>query len=163
MPTANDFRTIFVYNERVLQAYFNALAQLSWETLSKNVEASHYSMKNIFVHILTVYNGLINYTATGKADMIPWEEHDYDNYHSMEQIQEFMSNVMRGVRSFIEELDDSKLAWKAKPPWMQEGHDVNDILMQVTLEQAHHIGELIALLWQMNIEPPAMTWIDYRQ
>jgi hypothetical protein len=34
--------------------------------------------------------------------------------------------------------------------------------MQVTFEQAHHTGELIALFWQQDIEPPEMTWIDVR-
>ena len=33
---------------------------------------------------------------------------------------------------------------------------------QVTLEQAHHLGELIALFWQIDVEPPEMTWIDVR-
>ena len=34
--------------------------------------------------------------------------------------------------------------------------------MQVRLEQAHHLGELIALFWQIDIEPPEMTWVDVR-
>ena len=37
-----------------------------------------------------------------------------------------------------------------------------DALAQVTLEQAHHVGELIALFWQQDVEPPEMTWIDVR-
>jgi hypothetical protein len=36
---------------------------------------------------------------------------------------------------------------------------LRDVLMQVTFEQAHHLGEIIAILWQSNIEPPEMTWI----
>jgi len=34
--------------------------------------------------------------------------------------------------------------------------------MQVTFEQAHHTGEFIALFWQIDVEPPEMTWIDVR-
>jgi uncharacterized damage-inducible protein DinB len=33
-----------------------------------------------------------------------------------------------------------------------------DILIHVFEEEVHHRGELIALLWQMDIEPPLMGW-----
>jgi len=161
MQTADDFRRIFRYNENVLQAFFNALNQLPWDVLSKNMEASHHSMKNIIIHILTVYNGWVNYNVLGKSDSIPWEEHDYENYHSIKQIQDFMSKVMQGVQRFMEGLNDSTLTKKITAPWMEGDHDLSDVLMQITFEQAHHLGELIALLWQLNIEPPPMTWIDY--
>ena len=37
---------------------------------------------------------------------------------------------------------------------------VSDGLLQTTFEQAHHLGEIIAALWQDDIEPPPMTWIE---
>ena len=160
MPSAEDFRRIFTYNEKVLRSFFDALNRLPWEKVSKNMEASHQSMKNIFVHILSVYNGWINYNAQGKSGEIPWELHDYENYHSMSQVQEFMSKVLGGVNGFMKELNDADLSKKITAPWMEGEHELSDVLMQVTLEQAHHLGEIIALLWQLNIEPPEMTWID---
>ncbi len=39
---------------------------------------------------------------------------------------------------------------------------LRDPLLQVTFEQTHHTGELIALFWQQDVEPPEMTWIDVR-
>jgi uncharacterized damage-inducible protein DinB len=33
-----------------------------------------------------------------------------------------------------------------------------DVLVHVFEEEVHHRGELIALLWQMNVEPPLMSW-----
>jgi len=161
MPTADDFRRIFSYNERVLRSFFDALNPIPWETLSKNMEASHNSIKNIFIHILTVYNGWINYNALGKSESIPWEQHDPKNYHSMNQLAEFMGTVLDNVTHFIQELNDSNLPKKISAPWLEGEYALSDILFQVTLEQAHHLGEIIALLWQMNIEPPPMTWIDY--
>lgn len=162
MSSAEDFRRIFTYNEKVLRSFFDALNRLPWEKVSKNMEASHQSMKNIFVHILSVYNGLINYTAQGKSDKIPWQEHDYTNYHSMSQVQDFMSKVLGGVKGFMKDLGDADLSKETQAPWMEREHELRDLLMQVTLEQAHHLGEIIALLWQLNVEPPEMTWIDNR-
>jgi uncharacterized damage-inducible protein DinB len=159
MSNAQDYLRLFNYNRKVLQAFFDKLSNLPWETVSKNMESGHYSMKNTFVHILSVYNGWINHNALGKSDEIPWEEHDYDNYHSMAQIKEFMLKVLTGVDTFMKGLDDGLLSKKITAPWMEGEHELRDVLMQVTFEQAHHLGEIIALLWQANIEPPEMTWI----
>jgi uncharacterized damage-inducible protein DinB len=71
MANAQDYRRIFSYNERVLRAFFDTLSNVPWETVAKNSESVHYSMKNTFVHILSVYNGLINYNALGKSSEIP--------------------------------------------------------------------------------------------
>jgi uncharacterized damage-inducible protein DinB len=159
MATAGDYRRIFEYNEKVLRSFFETLSKLLWDTVAKNMEASHGSMKNILVHILSVYNGWINYNAQGKSDKISWEDHDYENYHSMDQVGKLMSRVMVGVEDFMKRLDDSDLSKKVTAPWMEGDHELSDVLMQVTFEQAHHLGEIIALLWQLNIEPPEMTWI----
>ena len=54
--------------------------------------------------------------------------------------------------------------WMRKWDWDQTDlrEALRDALLQVTFEQAHHTGELIALLWQIDVEPPEMTWIDVR-
>jgi uncharacterized damage-inducible protein DinB len=159
MLNAQDYRRIFNYNVKVLRAFFDTLSNLPWETVAKDMESAHYSMKNTFVHILSVYNGWINYNALGRSNEIPWEEHDYDSYHSVEQVNEFMLKVLAGVNAFMKALDDNALSQKITAPWMEGEHELRDVLMQVTFEQAHHLGEIIALLWQSNIEPPEMTWI----
>jgi hypothetical protein len=40
---------------------------------------------------------------------------------------------------------------------------VEDVLVHAALENIHHFGELIALLWQIDVEPPHMGWIGYLQ
>ena len=76
------------------------------ENASKNVESAHHSMKNTFVHIQSVYNGWINYNALGKSNEIPWEEHDYNNYHSMGQIRDKIMKVLAGVNVFLKGLGE---------------------------------------------------------
>ncbi len=70
-----------------------------------------------------------------------------------------MEHVEASVDALLRELNDSMLAFPIKVDWMETEHSLADALMQVTIEQAHHLGEIIALLWQHNIEPPEMTWI----
>lgn len=37
---------------------------------------------------------------------------------------------------------------------------VKDVLIHVIAEELHHRGEIIAILWQMNIQPPDMGWLS---
>jgi uncharacterized damage-inducible protein DinB len=37
---------------------------------------------------------------------------------------------------------------------------VRDVLIHVMTEELHHRGEIIAILWQMNIQPPDMGWLS---
>jgi uncharacterized damage-inducible protein DinB len=124
------------------------------------MEASHHSIKNIFVHILTAYNGWQDYNGYGKGSEIPHEtEHNPDKYQSVDEIQKFMNKVWKGVNKLLNGLDNNLLSKKVSAPWLSGQHNLSDVLMQVTIVQAHHIGEIIALLWQLDIEPPEMTWI----
>jgi len=36
-----------------------------------------------------------------------------------------------------------------------------DTMIDIFQEETHHQGEFIALLWQMEIEPPHMGWGKY--
>ncbi|MGI0130556.1 MAG: hypothetical protein ACREEC_10475, partial [Thermoplasmata archaeon] len=47
--------------------------------------------------------------------------------------------------------------------WMPGRYTVRDALMQTTLAQAHHLGEIIGVLSQDDVRPPEMTWIDVRR
>jgi len=37
---------------------------------------------------------------------------------------------------------------------------VRDVLIHVMTEELHHRGEIIAILWQMNFQPPDMGWLS---
>lgn len=153
------YRKLFAYNRKVLNAYLRALSKLPWKTVAKNMEASHYSMLGIFVHILGVYNGWLNYNVYGRSSEIPHERNDPDNYKSIKDVQQFMNEIWKGVGKLLDDLDDNLLAMKVSAPWLPGTHKIADVLMQVSFEQAHHIGEIIALFWQLDKEPPEMTWL----
>ncbi|MCL4517815.1 MAG: DinB family protein [Thaumarchaeota archaeon] len=160
LATPDYYRKLFAYNEKVLRSYLRSIGKLPWKKASENMEASHDSIKNIFVHILTVYNGWLNYNIYGKSSEIPHDtEHNPDNYNSIRDVQKFMEKVWKGVHKLMEDLDEDLLSKRVKAPWLPGSHALRDVLMQITLEQAHHLGEIIALFWQMNVEPPEMTWI----
>jgi len=38
---------------------------------------------------------------------------------------------------------------------------VEDVLMHVAEEEIHHRGELLCLMWQIDLEPPLKDWFDW--
>ena len=162
MTTAADFRSIYQYNWQVLRDYGEALAKLPREELIKNREATHGSMKNIFHHILSVHDGWLNVAAQGTSADPAMRERDFDEVPSMDPLRAYLEKIIAKEASFLASLRDKDLGRRVKPEWKERSHPLQDALMQVTFEQAHHIGELIALFWQIDVEPPEMTWIDVR-
>jgi len=162
MTTAADFRSVYEYNWWVLREYAAALAKLPQDELVKNREATYESMKNIFHHILSVHDGWLNVTAQGASADPAMRERDFDEIDSMEPLRGYLDKIITKEKSFLASLKDEDLDRGVQPEWKERPHPLRDALMQVTLEQAHHLGELIALFWQMDIEPPEMTWVDVR-
>lgn len=80
----------------------------------------------------------------------------------MDELRGYMEKIIAKEAGFLAKLTDKDLNRGIQPEWKTRPHPIRDALMQVTFEQANHLGELIALYWQMDIEPPEMTWIDVR-
>jgi uncharacterized damage-inducible protein DinB len=159
---ADDFRKIFTYNWAVLHSFLDTIDGLPKELISSNLEASHNSMKDTFAHILTVYDGWLNHARMGESSGVPKSELDECN-QSIENLRKYVNHVETAVGKLLESLTDSMLTQQIKVDWWDEPHSLADVLMQTTLEQAHHLGEIIALLWQHDIEPPEMTWIGTKE
>lgn len=157
-----DFRSIYEYNWRVLNDFCDGLAKLSEDALLKNREASYQSMKNIFFHILKVHDGWLNVTAQDDSADPKVYDGDFDTLRTMADLRAYMEKVIAKERTLLASLKDPDLDRPVQAWWKKQPHPLRDALMQVTLEQAHHLGELIALFWQQDIEPPEMTWIDVR-
>ncbi|TLZ53292.1 MAG: DinB family protein [Methanobacteriota archaeon] len=160
MMSVADFQSIYAYNWQVLRDYAAALSKLPETELTKNREATHESLKNIFHHILSVHDGWLNVTVQrASADPVV-REMDFDEVRSMDVLRDYMEKIIKKEEGFFVTLSDRDLGRPVQPEWKTRPHALRDALLQVTFEQAHHLGELIALFWQMDVEPPEMTWID---
>ncbi|TLZ70215.1 MAG: hypothetical protein E6K10_08545 [Methanobacteriota archaeon] len=89
-------------------------------------------------------------------------EKDFDEVQSMDELRGYMEKIIAKEERFLTKLKDKDLDRGVQPEWKTRPHPLRDALLQVTFEQAHHLGELIALFWQQDVEPPEMTWIDVR-
>ena len=152
-----DIKELLEYNKQVRQRYLQALTIIPWEELIKNREASFNSIRNIFVHTLKAIDYWLD---------ILLKEHNcraknYEEYKNLEEICEYKEYVERRMQKYLDTSLSGKLLNKL---FIKNdlGETVKvtaeDVLVHLFEEEVHHRGELIALLWQMNIEPPSMGW-----
>jgi uncharacterized damage-inducible protein DinB len=152
-----DVRKLLEYNEEVRHRYFELLAKLPWNEFTKNREASWHSMRNIFVHTLQATDFWLDFIEKKHLRTAK----DFEDYMSIDDVRAYMERVDARMRAYLKSLTpDGLMAKYAVKNDAGENIDVTaeDILIHVFEEEVHHRGELIALLWQMDVEPPLMGW-----
>jgi uncharacterized damage-inducible protein DinB len=151
-----DIRDLLAYNDAERRAFFEAFTGLSWREFIKNREASFHSIRNIFIHTLNA----IDYWLDFLQDEDQRSKKKFEEYKTLKEVEAYMQHVERRMHDYLETLSPESLKKKheltrgGKP----ETKTAEDILVHVFEEEVHHQGELIALFWQMGIEPPLVGY-----
>jgi uncharacterized damage-inducible protein DinB len=152
-----DIRSLLEYNESIRHRYFGCLARLSWEEFTKNREASFHSMRSIFVHTLSAVDYWLDFLQKENLH----SKRKYDEYKTFEEVKAYMEHVEKRMQRYLNSPPSGGLSktYKMKDDNNQTVEvTAEDVLIHVFEEEVHHRGELIALLWQIGIEPPPMGW-----
>jgi uncharacterized damage-inducible protein DinB len=156
-PMMVDVRKLLEYNESVRHKYFRKLARLSWEEFTKNREASFHSIRNIFIHTLGAIDHWLDFLQKENLH----SKRKFEEYKTFKEVKAYMEHVEKRMHEYLDPLPIKGL----NKTYAAKGDDgktfeitVEDVLIHVFEEEVHHRGELIALLWQMNVEPPPMGW-----
>ena len=152
-----DVKELLEYNETVRHRYFESFTKLSWDEFTKNREASFNSIRNIFVHTL----GAIDYWLDSLQKQNLHSERKFDEYRTFNDVRTYMEHVEKRMHTYLHSLSPKGL----KKTYKVTGDNhkttkitAEDVLIHLFEEEVHHRGELIALSWQMDIDPPAMGW-----
>ena len=147
------------YSSRVRSNFANKLAELPWSEVEKNREASFYSMKNILLHMIDNEDWMVNWVIHDKSK--DYVRRKSEEYTSMKMIQDHLEEVEEKSAQYFAKLDVPELSRRVKlttSAGQTFDLTVEECLFQSFTEQIYHLGELIALLWQDNVEPPKMQW-----
>jgi uncharacterized damage-inducible protein DinB len=85
----------------------------------------------------------------------------FEEYQTFQDVRDLMEYVEKRTRDYFNSLPVGELGRKYTVT-----NDANetievtaeDVSIHVFEDEVHHRGELIALFWQMGIEPPLMGW-----
>jgi uncharacterized damage-inducible protein DinB len=153
-----DIKKLLVYNVVERHAFFEAFAKLSWDEFVRNREASFNSIRNIFIHSINGSNHWLDFLQ-GKPER---EYKEFDKYNTLEGIGAYMKQVENRMNKYLNSLSAKDLKKTYKGRETRDGKvetlTAEDVLVHVFEEEVHHRGELIALFWQMGIEPPVIGY-----
>lgn len=158
-----DSRKLFEYSQALRDRYLERVAALPWEEIIRSRGASFDSLRNILLHTVDAEDRLVNYIIPGKAK--EWVSRSPDDFPDMDSIRKRAREVESKAKAYLGKMDSAELERKVEMPRRIPSITVRveDILVHAALENIHHFGELIALLWQIDQEPPHMGWIDCLQ
>lgn len=146
------------YSSAVRHAFLEKLASLPWEAITKNHEASFYNMKDIMLHMIDNEDMVLRRQILKESDYK--RARDWEKYTDMAMIKDHLDEVEKKTDAYLESADEKELGRRVDFAVRSGTFDlsVEECLFQSFTEQLYHMGELIALLWQENIEPPRMQW-----
>ena len=149
------------YSQYLRHKYLEALAKLPWEEVVKDRGASFNSLRNIYLHGVSVLDFYVNHVIQGDAT---YPRINYDDYDNIEKITNYLEQVESEANAYLSRVAPKELSRKIERK-QRDGStitvNVEDILIDLFQEETHHRGELIALLWQMDVNPPHLGWSQY--
>jgi len=150
-------RDCFEYNNFVRKRYLDFISRLPKDVITKDRGASFPSILDIFVHVLDAYKSWFHVYETGEdlpelkglslAEVMTVEK-EVDSY-----ISKFMAKTTSGdLDKFFQ-----FTVGKGKKKRVVK-RTLDELLWHLVEEELQHRGELNALLWQENIDPPVTSW-----
>jgi uncharacterized damage-inducible protein DinB len=149
------------YSQFLRHKYLETISKLSWEEVVKDRGASFPSLRDVYLHIVFVVDAYINYIMQGNPN---YPSLNYNEYDSIEKVTKYLEQVESKANAYLSRVTPEELAKNIERK-QKDGSTflvpVEDLLLDLFQEETHHRGELIALLWQMDVAPPHMGFIQY--
>jgi uncharacterized damage-inducible protein DinB len=156
----------FVHELR--EEFFECAAKLGWTEFTKDRGVSMLSFRDLFLHLAYVEEQHV--TKFCENRMVPWMPEvmhiPQDRYRNIREVRQRLRAVRAmGDRRFKKWNTPEELArpavWivsKIYPLRLTR----DSALAQCLTEHLLHLGEVEAMLWQMDVEPPSTFWIARR-
>lgn len=152
----------YAYNAHVRRGYLSSFTKIQKEELVRDRGASYPSILDIFEHTLGAYLYWIRGASKGNSTLPqvkPPPEGDSSVPTTLDLVVKEEEEIQSMVKEFIDGLTEEDL----DKTFLQRDHKVSvrTMLWHLVEEELQHRGELNALLWQIDIDPPIYDWIDW--
>jgi len=157
-----EARQLFDYNRAVFDRFVARLSRLPWKEVSREREIGHHTLFATLGHILNVQEVWLVYIVPGRTREIP-ALFELASRHptTWKELKSYAHRVWTGADATVRGLSARDLGRRVRAPWFPRGrYTVADAFLQTTLEEAHHLGEIIGALWQDDRASPPMTWLE---
>ena len=160
MTDLDGIRDLVRYDRAVFDRFERRIQRWGWAEATKNRETGHLSLKNTLVHILNVHEAWRVAIPQKRWEVFEEAGRRPNDVTSWREYRRYRDRVTERIDETLGTLTEKRLQQKVHAPWMPGRYSMADGFVQSSYEQAHHLGEIIAMFWQADREPPAMTWIQ---
>ena len=154
-------RSIYAYNSRTRAKYLTAIWKLSPRARYRDRGASFPSLVDIFLHVLDAYRLWFDEVYAGGPTP---EWYPLGQRFTLAEARREMRAIDRRVLGVLASLRPGDLDRRYALPkrWrVRERIVLRELLVHMIEEELQHRGEMNALLWQMNIDPPIGSYKDW--
>jgi uncharacterized damage-inducible protein DinB len=144
--------------------FFEAAADLGAEEFTRDRGVSLGSFRELFLHLCYVEEQHVIHFAEGEPTLWPDElvaipKDRWTDIPSVRlRLQEIATLAERKFRRWDSPAGLAEsVVWVAGPYPLAVPRDT--ALMQCATEQLFHLGEVEAMLWQLDVQPPTTMWI----
>jgi uncharacterized damage-inducible protein DinB len=158
-------REWYDYNKAARQGYFDTLSRLPPEELTRDRGASFPTLLDILGHSIGgIETWVIRMSAIHGEPIPPYEGPDPNSLDDLRKVEREIEGHVDTLFARLTDKDlDRTFLVKKLPPWWDEDFtaSVRSTLLHVVEHELQHRGELNALLWQIDVEPPIMGWSEF--
>ena len=157
-------RAWFAYLADARRGYLDAFEKLPPEELSRDRGASYPTLLDIFGHS----QGALFFWMKDVAHFeFPPQEPDSSNPPNLADVrkdEKYIQTQIRRVMAELTEADLTRTIHRVKGRGSPHDCDVpvREVLWHLVEEELQHRGEINALLWQIDVEAPVLSWIDWK-
>lgn len=111
------------------------------------------------MHVIWTEDSWVHYSIQGLED--PRRPFPFNAYQNWQEVLSYNNEVIAKTQRYfttLTELELNRKVSRINKDGIRRTIAVRDVLFHVFTEELHHRGEIIATMWQMNIEPPDMGW-----
>jgi uncharacterized damage-inducible protein DinB len=154
----DTIRDLYRYNARVRAKYLTAIWNLSPRQRYRDRGASFPSVVDIYMHVLDAYRWwFLSVYGKGK----PFDEYPVGQRYTKSEALRETAAVDRLIDRTLREIGPrglaQKVSWKGRRPFRISARRM---LIHMAEEELQHRGEMNALLWQLDVDPPVTGFDD---
>jgi uncharacterized damage-inducible protein DinB len=160
MGRAGFVRRLVGYDRRAFESFERSVARLGWGKATVNHAIGHRTLKDTLVHILNVHEIWLVAAAQDRWDEVLANPGRRPGaVRSFADLRRYRASAWKAIDPLVDGLTERALARRVSVPWIPGRYTLGDAFVQASFEQAHHLGEVIGVYWQMDRTPPQMMWI----
>ncbi|MEM3267759.1 MAG: DinB family protein [Conexivisphaerales archaeon] len=162
MNSLDLIKDLYKYNSDVRKKYIERIFKLPADERYKDRGASFPSLVDILMHIVDAYRWWFLFALNDKLS--GYKSLRGKKLYTKEELEDEERKIDSYVADFVSRLREDELDRDVE--FENRGEKVSikmrHILVHLIEEELQHRGELNALLWQMDIEPPITEYEDWK-